>query len=284
MPAPDLDTIVSLAKRRGFVFPSAEIYGGFANTYDWGPLGTELKRNIRELWWRAMVRNRDDVVGLDAALLTNPRVWVASGHVDSFSDPLVDCRTCKLRFRADHLEEQFSGDHSDAGEYAEIKRADDGTYSCPRGRCDFTDPREFNMMFRTQVGAVADEGGTAYLPPETAQGIFVNFENVLASTRRKLPFGVAQTRVSFRNEITPGRWIFRTLEFEQIAFLAPAVEQVAPPGVGGHLGIPGSRGLAILLGHHSPPQAQRDVARNVTSKRNFCADLAILLRVPPRRP
>ncbi len=216
MPAPDLDTIVSLAKRRGFVFPSAEIYGGFANTYDWGPLGVELKRNIRELWWRAMVRNRDDVVGLDAALLTNPRVWVASGHVDSFSDPLVDCRTCKLRFRADHLEEQFSGDHLEQGEYAEIKRADDGSYSCPRGRCDFTEPREFNMMFRTQVGAIADEGGTAYLPPETAQGIFVNFENVLASTRRKLPFGIAQTRVSFRNEITPGRWVFRTLEFEQM--------------------------------------------------------------------
>ena len=207
MPAPDLDTIVSLAKRRGFVFPSAEIYGGFANTYDWGPLGVELKRNIRDLWWKAMVRSRDDVVGIDAALMTNPQVWVASGHAASFSDPLVDCRTCKRRFRADHIAE---------GEYAEIERADDGSYSCPRGNCDFTEPRDFNMMFRTQVGPVADESSFAYLPPETAQGIFVNFENVLTSSRRKLPFGIAQTRVSFRNEITPGRWVFRTLEFEQM--------------------------------------------------------------------
>ncbi|MCC6387471.1 MAG: glycine--tRNA ligase [Dehalococcoidia bacterium] len=207
MPAPDLDTIVSLAKRRGFVFPSAEIYGGFANTYDYGPLGVELKRNIREAWWRSMVRERDDVVGLDAALITNPRVWVASGHVANFTDPLVDCKKCQQRFRMDHLEE---------GAYGEIKRDANGKIICPNDGGELTEPRMFNMMFRTQVGPVANDENTVFLPPETAQGMFVNFENVVASMRRKLPFGIAQTRTSFRNEITPGKFIFRTLEFEQM--------------------------------------------------------------------
>lgn len=207
MPAPDLDTIVSLAKRRGFVFPSAEIYGGFANTYDYGPLGVELKRNIREAWWRSMVRERDDVVGIDAAMITNPQVWVASGHVANFADPLVDCKKCHQRWRVDHIEE---------GQYGEVKRDAAGNLLCPNDAGELTEPRLFNMMFRTQVGPVADESNIAYLPPETAQGIFTNFENVLASTRKKLPFGIAQTRVSFRNEITPGRFIFRTLEFEQM--------------------------------------------------------------------
>jgi glycyl-tRNA synthetase len=207
MPAPDLETIVSLSKRRGFVFPAAEIYGGFANTYDYGPLGVELKRNIREAWWRFMVRERDDVVGVDAALITNPQVWVASGHVSNFHDPLVDCKSCKQRWRADHLEE---------GAYGEVKRNAAGQIVCPNDGGELTEPRLFNMMFQTQVGAVEDASAIAYLPPETAQGIFLNFENVLASTRRKLPFGIAQTRVSFRNEITPGRFIFRTLEFEQM--------------------------------------------------------------------
>ncbi len=207
MPAPDLDTIVSLAKRRGFVFPSAEIYGGFANTYDYGPLGVELKRNIREAWWRSMVRERDDVVGLDAALITNPRVWVASGHVANFTDPLVDCKKCQQRFRMDHLEE---------GAYGEIKRDANGNIICPNDGGELTEPRMFNMMFRTQVGPVASDENTVFLPPETAQGMFVNFENVVASMRRKLPFGIAQTRTSFRNEITPGKFIFRTLEFEQM--------------------------------------------------------------------
>ena len=207
MPAPDLDTIVSLAKRRGFVFPAAEIYGGFANTYDYGPLGVELKRNIREAWWRSMVRNRDDVVGLDAALITNPKVWEASGHVANFTDPLVDCKKCQQRWRMDHLEE---------GAYGELKRDAAGKIVCPNDGGELTEPRQFNMMFKTQVGPVADESAVAYLPPETAQGIFPNFENVVGSMRRKLPFGIAQTRVSFRNEITPGRFIFRTLEFEQM--------------------------------------------------------------------
>ncbi|HMO55027.1 MAG TPA: glycine--tRNA ligase [Tepidiformaceae bacterium] len=207
MPAPDLETIVSLAKRRGFVFPSAEIYGGFANSYDYGPLGVELKRNIREAWWLAMVRERDDVVGVDAALMTNPQVWVGSGHVANFTDPLVDCKKCQRRYRADHLEE---------GMYGDIQRDVAGNMLCPNDGGELTEPRQFNMMFRTQVGPVADESSIAYLPPETAQGIFVNFDNVAQSMRRKLPFGIAQTRVSFRNEITPGRFIFRTLEFEQM--------------------------------------------------------------------
>ena len=156
MPAPDLDTIVSLAKRRGFVFPSAEIYGGFANTYDYGPLGVELKRNIRDSWWRAMVRERDDVVGLDAAMLTNPEVWVASGHTAAFNDPLVDCRACRQRFRPDHIDE---------GQYGEIVRDDDGNVRCPNCGGELTEPRLFNLMFQTQVGPVVDEGSVAYLPP-----------------------------------------------------------------------------------------------------------------------
>ena len=207
MVAPDLETVVSLAKRRGFIFPSAEIYGGFANTYDYGPLGVELKRNIREAWWRSIVRLRDDVVGLDAALLTNPRVWVASGHAENFTDPLVDCKDCQRRFRPDHIEE---------GVYGDVARDDDGNLICPNCSGDLTSARLFNMMFQTQVGTVADGASTAYLPPETAQGMFINFENVRDSMRKKLPFGIAQTRVSFRNEITPGRFIFRTLEFEQM--------------------------------------------------------------------
>ncbi|MCC6381984.1 MAG: glycine--tRNA ligase [Dehalococcoidia bacterium] len=222
MPAPDLDTIVSLAKRRGFIFPAAEIYGGFANAYDYGPLGVELKRNIREAWWRSMVRERDDVVGLDASLMTNPQVWVASGHVANFTDPLVDCKSCHQRFRLDHLEE---------GIYGEVRRDASGALRCPNDGGELTEPRQFNMMFKTQVGPVPDEASVAYLPPETAQGIFINFENVVSSMRRKLPFGVAQSRVSFRNEITPGRFVFRTLEFEQMEmeyFCRPPKDRANP--------------------------------------------------------
>ncbi|MCC7365680.1 MAG: glycine--tRNA ligase [Dehalococcoidia bacterium] len=222
MPAPDLDTIVSLAKRRGFVYPSAEIYGGFANTYDYGPLGVELKRNIRDAWWRSMTRERDDIVGIDAALISNPKVWVASGHVATFNDPLVDCKKCHQRFRLDHIEE---------GQYGPAQRDAAGNLLCPNDQGELTEPRLFNLMFKTQVGPVAHEDATAYLPPETAQGIFINFENVLTSTRRKLPFGIAQTRVSFRNEITPGRFIFRTLEFEQMEmeyFVMPPKDRENP--------------------------------------------------------
>jgi glycyl-tRNA synthetase len=192
-----MDKIVSLCKRRGFVFPAAEIYGGFANAWDYGPLGVQLRRNIRDTWWRAMVQERDDVVGIEATVITNPRVWVASGHVSTFNDPLVDCKNCKARFRADHID-----------------------LSAPCPNCgmagQFTEPRMFNMMLRTNVGAVQDDDSVAYLRPETAQGMFINFDNVLTATRRKLPFGIAQIGRSFRNEITPGNFIFRTREFEQM--------------------------------------------------------------------
>ncbi len=195
-PSVDMDTLVSLAKRRGFVFPSSEIYGGFASTWDYGPLGVELKRNVKDAWWKSMVRDRRDIVGLDAAILMAPKVWETSGHLTNFHDPLVDCRECKSRFREDHLE----------GE------------TCPNcgARGSMTEARQFNLMFKTFVGPVEEDAATAYLRPETAQGIFVNFENVLTTTRRRLPFGIAQQGKSFRNEITPGNFIFRTREFEQM--------------------------------------------------------------------
>ena len=191
----DLQKLVALCKRRGFVFPSAEIYGGFANTYDYGPLGTLLKNNVRDAWVRSTIQRRDDVELIDAALITSPKVWVASGHVAEFNDPLVQCLgECKSRFRAD----QIQGDR------------------CPICNGNLSEPRMFNTMFKTQVGPVPDEENIAYLPPETAQGIFVNFVNVATTMRRKLPFGIAQIRKSFRNEITPGNFVFRTLEFEQM--------------------------------------------------------------------
>ncbi len=209
----DMETIVSLCKRRGFVFPSAEIYGGFANTYDYGPLGVELRRQIRATWWKAMVQERDDVVGIESAIITNPRVYIASGHLEHFSDPLVDCRNCRARFRADDLPGAVV-----EGAGASMKVTLPSDLACPScgQRGVFTEARQFNLMFATNVGPVADESSVAYLRPETAQGMFVNFENVLNSTRRKLPFGVAQNGKSFRNEITPGNFIFRMLEFEQM--------------------------------------------------------------------
>jgi glycyl-tRNA synthetase len=206
MPATELDQIVNLCKRRGFVYPSAEIYGGFRSTYDYGPLGSLLLRNVKEAWIRAMVQQRDDVVLIDAAILSPPQVWEASGHLSNFTDPLVDCTNCKNRFREDKL--------------------DDPT-TCPscgeKGK--FTEAREFNLMFKTQAGPVADAGADAYLRPETAQGMFTNFGQVLQTTRKKPPFGIAQVGKSFRNEITPQNWIFRTREFEQMElefFVPPA--------------------------------------------------------------
>ncbi|HLE59096.1 MAG TPA: glycine--tRNA ligase [Candidatus Limnocylindria bacterium] len=206
-----MDVIVSLAKRRGFIFPSSEIYGGIGGFWDYGPLGVELKNNVKAAWWRAMVQLRDDIVGLDAAIVMNPRVWEASGHVAGFSDPLVDCRNCKLRFRADDLK----------GPPAEV--------ACPNcgQRGTLTEARQFNLMFETRVGPVEESASVAYLRPETAQGIFVNFDNVATSTRRRLPFGIAQIGKSFRNEITPGNFIFRLREFEQMEmefFVPPADE------------------------------------------------------------
>ena len=212
MPATSMEQIVNLAKRRGFVFPASEIYGGLNSCWDYGPLGVELKRNVKDAWWRAMVQTRRDVVGLDSAILQHPDVWRASGHVDGFSDPMVDCRKCKSRFRADDLEAARCPERHDA------PINDD----C---RSHFTEARAFNLMFRTHLGPVEGEGSLAYLRPETAQGIFTNYLNVQTTARLKPPFGVAQIGKSFRNEITPGNFIFRTREFEQMEmeyFVPPA--------------------------------------------------------------
>ncbi|MGH7905790.1 MAG: glycine--tRNA ligase [Candidatus Binataceae bacterium] len=189
-----MEKLVNLCKRRGFVFPGSDIYGGLGSTFDYGPLGVELKRNVKEAWWRDTVQRRSDVVGLDAAILMHPRTWEASGHLRNFTDPLVDCRNCKQRFRADDL----TGDR------------------CPSCGGELTEARRFNLMFKTFIGPVEDEAGTIYLRPETAQGIFANFANIVDTQRVKLPFGVAQIGKSFRNEITPGNFIFRTREFEQM--------------------------------------------------------------------
>ena len=204
MPLPDvMDKLVSLCKRRGFIFQSSEIYGGTGSVWDYGPLGVELKKNVKDRWWHAMVRSRDDIEGLDAAILMHPRVWEASGHVAGFTDPLVDCKACKARFRADKIDDaqcprkpsKKPGEHAD---------------------CQLTEPRQFNLMFKTFMGPVEESASVVYLRPETAQGIYVNFLNVQQATRQKIPFGIAQIGKAFRNEITPGNFIFRTREFEQM--------------------------------------------------------------------
>jgi glycyl-tRNA synthetase len=221
----DMETLVSLCKRRGFVFQSSEIYGGLGSAWDYGPLGVELKRNVRNLWWRDTVHLRRDVVGLEAAVLMHPRVWEASGHLDRFTDPMVDCRGCKRRFRADKLDEQpwthycpAKKDNKFEVPAAEACKHCGGHRTlCPEcGRGELTEPRQFNMMLKTFLGPVEEDAAVTYLRPETAQGMFVNFDNVLQAMRRKLPFGIAQVGRSFRNEITPGNFIFRTREFEQM--------------------------------------------------------------------
>jgi glycyl-tRNA synthetase len=206
MPATDLDQIVNLCKRRGFVYPSAEIYGGFRSSYDYGPLGSLMLRNVKDAWVRAMVQERDDTVLIDAAILGPPQVFEASGHLANFSDPLVDCTVCKRRFREDQLDDR----------------------DCPQSKkgCAFTEARAFNLMFKTHAGPVEGEGADVYMRPETAQGMFVNFANVLQTSRKKPPFGIAQVGKSFRNEITPGNFIYRTREFEQmeLEFFVPPAE------------------------------------------------------------
>jgi glycyl-tRNA synthetase len=218
-----MDKIVALCKRRGFVFPASEIYGGIANTYDYGHYGVLLKNNVIAEWWKAMIQERDDVVALDSAIIQHPRAWEASGHLAGFTDPLVDCRACKLRFRADHIEEERSGE----GGHPEV-RCGHAPSKLPgdHADCDLTDAREFNLMFETSIGPVKDAGSTVYLRPETAQGIFLAFKTTLQYARRKPPFGIAQVGKSFRNEITPGNFIFRTLEFEQMEmeFFVPPAE------------------------------------------------------------
>src|SRR5579871_3232690 len=210
-----MEKIVSLCKRRGFIFPSSEIYGGVGSTYDYGHYGVLLKTNVKNAWWRAMLDERDDIVALDSAILQHPRVWEASGHLAGFTDPLVDCKTCGQRFRADHLGELPCGrkPSKHPGEAEE---------------CELTEARDFNLMFETTIGPVKESGSTAYLRPETAQGIFINFKNVLQFSRKKPPFGIAQIGKSFRNEITPGNFIFRTREFEQMEmefFVTPGTDE-----------------------------------------------------------
>jgi glycyl-tRNA synthetase len=201
-----MEKLVSLSQRRGFIFPSSDIYGGLSSCWDYGPVGVELKRNVREAWWRSVVQERDDMVGLDTSILMNPKVWEASGHVTQFSDPLVECKDCHQRWRADDLEEN----------------------KCPSCGGELTDPQLFNLMFRTFMGPVEDAASVVYLRPETAQGIFVNFQNVLNTTRKRLPFGIAQIGKAFRNEITTGNFIFRSREFEQMEieyFVKPGTDE-----------------------------------------------------------
>ncbi len=215
--AVSMETIVNLCKRRGLIFPSSEIYGGLRSTWDYGPVGVELKRNVKNAWWKQMVQLRDDVVGLDAAILMAPRTWEASGHVETFSDPLVECLNCHQRFRADHLP-GFHAPQSGHEEGAEAQTVDMAKGArCPNcGKDAFTNPRNFNLMFKTYMGPVEDDTAAVWLRPETAQGIFVNFGNVQTTTRKKIPFGIAQIGKSFRNEITPGNFVYRTREFEQM--------------------------------------------------------------------
>ena len=202
----DMETIVSLCRRRGFIFPSSEIYGGLSSCWDYGPLGVELKRNIKEAWWRAVVQERDDMVGLDTSILMHPQTWEASGHIKGFSDPLVECKSCHLRWRSDDLEDK----------------------NCPSCGGELTEPHLFNLMFKTFMGPIEEEASVVYLRPETAQGIFVNFQNVLNTTRKRLPFGIAQVGKAFRNEITTGNFIFRSREFEQMEiefFVKPGTDK-----------------------------------------------------------
>ena len=281
-----VDTVVSLCKRRGFVFPSGEIYGGTRSAWDYGPLGVELKENIRRQWWKSMVTSRDDVVGLDSSIILPRETWVASGHVGTFTDPLVECLNCHKRRRQDHLQEALAEkkgiDDPDSIPMSDIVCPDCGT------KGQWTEPREFNMMLKTYLGVIEDESGLHYLRPETAQGIFVNFNNVMQASRKKPPFGIAQTGKSFRNEITPGNFIFRTREFEQMEmefFVKPGEdERVAPvldrrahplvhrprhqPRQPAPLRAPAREALALLEAHrrHRVPLQLRRLASGASSR------------------
>ena len=221
-----MDKIVALCKGRGFVYPGSEIYGGLANSWDYGPLGVELKNNVKRAWWKKFVQESPYNVGLDAAILMNPQTWVASGHISSFNDPLMDCKSCKARYRADQLIEEVDGTATEGWTNEQLSAyIQEHQIKCPKcGKHDFTDIRKFNMMFKTFQGVTEDSKAEIYLRPETAQGIFVNFKNVQRTARKKIPFGIAQIGKSFRNEITPGNFTFRTREFEQMElefFCAP---------------------------------------------------------------
>jgi len=214
-----MDQVVALCKRRGFVYPGSEIYGGLANTWDYGPYGAQLKQNVKDYWWRNFVRQREDIVGLDSAILMNPKVWEASGHISNFSDPLMDCKNCKERIRGDKLIEEHLGVEKAVGkslkEIGEIIK--ENKLKCPKcGKSDFTEARAFNLMFKTHQGVVEETANAVYLRPETAQGIFANFKSIIQTCRVRVPFGIAQIGKAFRNEITPGNFTFRTREFEQM--------------------------------------------------------------------
>ncbi len=223
-----MEDIVSLCKRRGFVFPGSDIYGGFANTWDYGPYGAQLKKNIKDFWWETFVQKKDDVIGLDSSILLNPKVWEASGHISNFGDPLMDCRNCKERIRGDKLIEDKLGLEMAVGkslkEIGEIIK--ENNLKCPKcGKSDFTEARSFNLMFKTHQGVVEETASTVFLRPETAQGIFLNFKNIIQTCRQRIPFGIAQIGKAFRNEITPGNFTFRTREFEQMEieyFVSPS--------------------------------------------------------------
>lgn len=226
-----MENIVSLSKRRGFIFPGSEIYGGFANTWDYGPYGAQLKKNIKDFWWKSFVQTRPNIVGLDSSILMNPKIWEASGHIGSFSDPLMDCKNCKERIRGDKLIEDHLGVEAAAGKsLEEIGRIiKENNLKCPNcGKTEFTEARSFNLMFKTHQGVVEETASEVYLRPETAQGIFVNFKNIIQNCRQKVPFGIAQIGKSFRNEITPGNFTYRTREFEQMEieyFVSPSEKE-----------------------------------------------------------
>lgn len=226
-----MENVTALCKRRGFIFPGSDIYGGFANTWDYGPYGAQLKKNIASFWWKHFVQKREDVVGLDSSILMNPKIWEASGHVGNFADPLMDCKSCKERVRGDKLIEDSMGIEEATGKSLEqigeiIKR---NKLKCPKcGKCNFTEARSFNLMFKTHQGVLEETAAAVFLRPETAQGIFVNFKNIVQTCRQKVPFGIAQIGKAFRNEITPGNFTYRTREFEQMEieyFVSPSSEE-----------------------------------------------------------
>jgi glycyl-tRNA synthetase len=270
-----MEAITSLAKRRGIAFQSSEIYGGLRSSWDYGPLGTELRRNIRTAWWRSMVQLRDDVVGLEAAIIMSPRVWEASGHLEAFSDPLVECLNCHQRFRADHL----PGVHSPQSGHEDDETTIDlrAQPTCPNcGHAEFTDPRNFNLMFKTHMGPIADESNAVFLRPETAQGMFVDFATIQSTSRKKVPFGIAQIGKSFRNEITPGNFIFRLRELEQMEmefFVEPGTDETWHEYWIGErlrwftdLGI---RGENLRLREHEPDELAHYAKRSVDIEYRF---------------
>src|SRR5829696_2340016 len=276
--AATMEKIVALCKRRGFVFPGSDIYGGLANTWDYGPLGVELKNNVKQLWWRTFVQRRRDMVGIDAGILMHPRVWEASGHVVNFNDPLVDCKTCKARFRADHLIEERLGQQAEGKTPEEMSKIlAEANLACPKcGNRTLTEARQFNMMFRTTIGPVEETGVQVYLRPETAQAIFSQYKNIVATSRVKLPFGVGQIGKAFRNEITPGNFIFRVIEFEQMEIEyfvrpeeAPALFEQWIADMRGWLDLIGIKPENIRVREHAAEELSHYSIRTIDYEYNF---------------